>query len=158
MEMAGLELLAALSYNLTDDEFVAAVLVLGKAMEALDAAKEKAEALGPLPVLEDYTGDTPVGDWAHDYTEWWLAVWKLPKSIQDAITAEIPEHELSCGPPGHDYADHIVEYKGKTILDINLPEGEKGSPITGPGWTEVDPEKWSNEYQHKQRMDKAAQN
>ena len=114
--MPGLELLEAVSDDLTDDQFVAAVLLLGGATEAMEAA----EALGPVPVLEDYTGDTPAGDWADDYTEWWLAVWMLPKSIQDAITAEIPEPDLGCGPPGHDYADHIVKYKGKAILDVSL--------------------------------------
>ena len=59
---------------------------------------------------------------------------------------------------GHDYSDHIVDYKGKAILDTQLPEGAKGSPITGPGWTEVDSEQWSNEYKHKQRRRKAAWN
>jgi hypothetical protein len=73
-------------------------------------------------------------------------------------TVKLVEDPLPCGPPGHDYADHIVDFKGKAILDINVPEGEKGSPITGPGWTEVDSEIWSDEYKHKQRIDKAAQN
>ena len=67
-------------------------------------------------------------------------------------------HEYSCGDPGHDYTDHIVEYEGEAILDIQLPEGGKGSPITGPGWTEVDPAQWSDEYKHKQRRHKAAWN
>jgi len=67
------------------------------------------------------------------------------------------ESELSCGPPGHDYTDDIVDYKGAAILDFDLPAGEKGSPITSPSWTEVDPEQWSNEYKNKQRMAKAAE-
>ena len=52
--------------------------------------------------------------------------------------AEVPDHELSCGDPGHDYTDHIVEYKGRAILDIELPEGprEARSPApVGPKWT-----------------------
>ena len=50
-EMTGLELLAAVSDNLTDDESVAAVFLLAAATEA--EARETAEALGPVPVLED---------------------------------------------------------------------------------------------------------
>jgi len=68
------------------------------------------------------------------------------------------ERELSCGEPGHDYTDHLVEYEGRTVLDITLPKGTKARPLTGPGWTEVDPELWSAEYKHKNRMHKAAQN
>jgi hypothetical protein len=83
---------------------------------------------------------------------------KLPKSIQERINADNPEPELSCGPPGHDYTDHIVDYKGAAILDFNVPAGEQGSPITSPSWTEVDPEQWSNEYKHDHRRHKAAQN
>ena len=55
-------------------------------------------------------------------------------------------HEYSCGDPGHDYTDHLVVHEGVAILDINLPAGEKARPLTGPSWTEVDPEIWSDEY------------
>ena len=43
--MTGLELLEAVSDDLTDDQFVAAVLLLGGATEAMEAA----EPLGPVP-------------------------------------------------------------------------------------------------------------
>ena len=63
-------------------------------------------------------------------------------------------YELSCGEPGHDYTDHLVTYEtadiaddGETVradyheavtLDVALPEGEKGTPLTGPSWTQVE--------------------
>ena len=151
MEMTGLELLEAVGSKLTDKQIVALVLAVAE----VSRAKEAAAAIGPFPLKDDFDG---VVEWAGAYADWYRAVWKLPKAEQEAKLAEVPDHELSCGDPGHDYTDHIVEYEGEAILDTQLPEGAKGSPITGPGWTEVDPEKWSNEYKHKNRMHKAAQN
>ena len=127
---------------------------MAKAINARDEAGElsrkAAEALGPKPDYDEYHD---IFQWVADLMTWDDLVDRLHPTEREAKFAEDP---LSCGPPGHDYTNHIVEYKGKAILDINLLEGEKGSPITGPGWTEVDPEQWSNEYKHKQRMHKAA--
>ena len=118
--------------------------------------------IGPQPLLGDYPDKDA---WASAEVDWIDAVFKLPKAERYAMFGTTPpkpkpapEPELSCGPPGYDYTDHLVEYEGHAILDINLPAGEKGSPITSPGWTEVDPEQWSNEYKHEQRRTKAAQN
>ena len=155
LEMTGLELLEAVGSKLTDKQIVALVLALAEVSRAKEAAMKAAEAIGPVPLKDDFDG---VVEWAGAYADWYRAVWKLPKAEQEAKLAEVPDHELSCGDPGHDYTDHIVEYEGEAILDTQLPEGAKGSPITGPGWTEVDPAQWSDEYKHEQRMHKAAQN
>ena len=126
---------------------------MAKAIDARDAAVElsrkASEALGPKPDYDD------ISQWVADLMTWNDLVDRLHPTDK---TTKLAEDPLSCGPPGHDYSDHIVDYKGKAILDINLPEGEKGSPITGPGWTEVDPEQWDNMYKHKNRRHKAAQN
>ena len=155
LEMTGLELLEAVGSKLTDKQIVALVLALAEVSRAKEAAMKAAEAIGPVPLKDDFDG---VVEWAGAYADWYRAVWKLPKAEQEAKLAEVPDHELSCGDPGHDYTDHIVEYEGEAILDTQLPEGAKGSPITGPGWTEVDPTQWSDEYKHKQRRHKAAWN
>ena len=123
---------------------------MAKAIDARDETRElsrkAAEALGPKPDYDDYDD---ISQWVADLMALDSAVDRLHPTEREAKLAEV--EPLSCDPQGHDYSDHIVEYKDKAILDINLPEGEKGSPITGPSWTEVDPEKWSNEYKHKQR-------
>jgi len=118
--------------------------------EAVELSRKAAEALGPKPDYDDYDD---ISQWVADLMTWYDLVDRLHPTDK---TAKLAEDPLSCGDPGHDYTDHIVEYEGEAILDISLPEGEKGSPITGPGWTEVDPAQWSDEY--KQRMHKAAQN
>ncbi len=120
--------------------------------EAVELSRKAAEAIGPKPDYDDYDD---ISQWVADLMTWDDLVDRLHPTDR---TAKFAENPPSCGPPGHDYADHIVEYKGKAILDINLPEGEKGSPITGSGWTEVDPEIWSNHYKPIHRMHKAAQN
>lgn len=120
--------------------------------EAVELSRKAAEAIGSKPDYDDYD-DAP--QWAAALTAWHTAVDRLHPTDK---TAKLAEDPLSCGDPGHDYTDHIVEYEGKAILDTQLPEGAKGTPITGPGWTEVDPAQWSDEYKHKQRMHKAAQN
>jgi len=72
-----------------------------------------------------------------------------PLSEPAPPSAPADTHEYSCGPPGHDYTDHLVEYEGLAILDITLPEGAKGRPLTGPLWTEVDYELWSDSYKRR---------
>ena len=114
--------------------------------EAVELSRKAAEAIGSKPDYDDYDD---ISQWVDDLMTWDDLVDRLHPTDK---TAKLAEDPLSCGPPGHDYSDHIVDYKGKAILDTQLPEGAKGSPITGPGWTEVDSEQWSNEYKHKHRM------
>jgi len=136
-------------------------------------ANMRAKAIGPCPVLDELFGVYDTHDEAFDVLyEWFDAVWALPKTQREAMLSQAEdaqrgvspddiisssddrgytERELSCGPPGHDYTDHLVVYEGQAILDINLPEGAKGRPLTGPSWTEVDPEKWSNHYKGERK-------
>jgi len=136
LEMTGLELLEAVGSKLTDKQIVALVLALAEVSRAKEAAMKAAEAIGPVPLKDDFDG---VVEWAGAYADWYRAVWKLPKAEQEAKLAEVPDHELSCGDPGHDYTDHIVEYEGEAILDTQLPEGGEREALSpapvGPKWT-----------------------
>jgi len=105
------------------------------------------------PDLDELFGIYDTHDEAFDVLyAWFDAVWALPKTqreamlsqAEDAQRGESPddiifssgepgytERELSCGPPGHNYTDHLVEYEGRTVLDIT-PKGAKARPLTGP--------------------------
>lgn len=121
-------------------------------------ANVRAKAIGPCPDLGELFGIYETHDEAFDVLyAWFDAVWELPKPQREAMLGRA-EDDLSCGDPGHDYTDHLVEYEGRAILDTQLSEGAKGTPLTGPGWTEVDPEQWSDEYKHEQRRRQAPWN
>ena len=100
------------------------------------------QAIGPKPDYDDYDD---VSQWVDDLKTW-DDLWPTDRAAKHA-----DDIVHSCGDPGHDYSDHIVEYKGQAILDTNLSEGEKARPLTGPSWTEVDPEIWSDDYRGSER-------
>ena len=75
-------------------------------------------------------------------TMFWLGVFREHERIKAERNRERERVEaLSCGEPGHDYTDHPVEYEGRVILDVSLPEGAKGRHLTGPSWTQVPEDK-----------------